>query len=273
MDVAMAEAFLNPRLEFRPKCSDGIDEALTILLRCISADPKLRPNQRLELTTALCRNACDALSQKRSLATISLMAHELRTPLVTIRGYAEMMAKGRIGPLNQELVDCSRTMLRNSIQIQDTINTFVESCRNQDHIELRPTDVRSLIKTTARGFEDRAQKKNIVFEARSPAKDIEVMASPEKLKTALRALITSVIKTIHGRVELTCQEVGAQMQFSLTAFGTDPEGKGALLQAPGPEIQIGIDVATQIISAHGAELHSDTTPETDIHLWFRLPIV
>ncbi len=49
---------------------------------------------------------------------ISFVAHELRTPMTSIRGYADMLAKGMVGPLSPDQAKFIKTIMRNTERMQ-----------------------------------------------------------------------------------------------------------------------------------------------------------
>ncbi len=56
---------------------------------------------------------------------IDEVAHELRTPLVSVQGYLEMMLKEQLGPLNEEQLRGIQIALRNCERLRDYINELV----------------------------------------------------------------------------------------------------------------------------------------------------
>ncbi|MBN1285475.1 MAG: HAMP domain-containing histidine kinase [Anaerolineae bacterium] len=64
--------------------------------------------------------------REENTAFISIMAHELRIPLTSIRGYIDMMAKGHTGPLNDMQKQFADVIQNNTLRMQqlvDDVNT------------------------------------------------------------------------------------------------------------------------------------------------------
>lgn len=60
---------------------------------------------------------------------ISLVAHELKNPLVSIRGYAEILLTGAAGDVNQQQSGFLRTILNNTDRMAELINDLLDASK------------------------------------------------------------------------------------------------------------------------------------------------
>ncbi len=96
---------------------------------------------------------------------ISLVAHELRTPMTSIRGYADMMARGMVGPMSPQQVDFARIICSNVERMQVLVSDLQDISRietGQLRLEIKPIAlseaVRSALQSTRSQIEARAQQ-------------------------------------------------------------------------------------------------------------------
>ena len=71
-------------------------------------------------------------SELEKLGGVDEIAHELRTPLVSVQGYLEMMIKEQLGPLNEEQVRSMKIALRNCERLRDFANVLIKAIK-EDH--------------------------------------------------------------------------------------------------------------------------------------------
>jgi signal transduction histidine kinase len=65
----------------------------------------------------------------QSAEVISLVAHELKNPLVSIRGYTELLLSGAVGELNPQQCNFLRTILSNSDRMSELISDLLDASR------------------------------------------------------------------------------------------------------------------------------------------------
>ena len=72
--------------------------------------------------------------EKREFAKmgpVDQIAHELRTPLVSVQGYLEMMLRGQLGELNEEQRRGMEIALRNCERLRDYVNVLLAALKNE----------------------------------------------------------------------------------------------------------------------------------------------
>ncbi len=60
---------------------------------------------------------------------ISLVAHELKNPLVSIRGYSELLLSGAVGEINKQQADFLKTILNNADRMAELISDLLDAAR------------------------------------------------------------------------------------------------------------------------------------------------
>ena len=157
--------------------------------------------------------------QKKFVANIS---HDFRSPLTSIKGYAEAMSDGTI-PVEMQakyldiiVFEAERlTKLTNNLL---ELNSFDHT---KNGLELTTFDINSVIKKTVTSFEGVCLKKKITFNLVFGAKQQFVNADLEKIQQVLYNLIDNAIKFSHpnSTIKISTGEKGEKVFTSVKDFG------------------------------------------------------
>ncbi len=205
---------------------------------------------------------------------LNLAMHELRSPLVTIRGYVEMIAQGRLGAITPAQKSRLRVVWRNSLAMDDMIDTMMEYARIEQDRFVLSRDAVAIAPLTRRAttlLAELADRAGVEFVEDIQVSDhVLVDADADRVRRVIRALVDNAIKfTSDGRIEVRVQERESDVLVSVTDTGcgvteadlpriyepffkgTDSEG--ATRKGTG----LGLTVASHVIEAHGSELACD----------------
>ncbi len=140
---------------------------------------------------------------------LGMAAHDLRNPLASIRGLAEFLREGAVGPLNADQLDLIETIHGASQQMLVMVNELldvatIESGELKLHVE--PLNVGDLVArcTVMINMEAVKKKTTVVFEPPSPA--VVLPADSAKIKQVVDNLLSNAVKysppgsTIQARV-------------------------------------------------------------------------
>ena len=268
--------------------------ALDAALQRVSSDPELDLGSRLSMHAALCRRAASFSATgglKLPTEVVELLnftMHDMRTPLVTIRGYAEMMLRDKLGVLTETQRHYIGVMLRNSFSLDDQIDTFLDYVRlEQGRITIHPHPVslHKVLRKSLEGFKALAEQKKLTLNIDVPKSDVEIMANDEKLRRVLRNLLDNAIKFTDrgGRIDLrfaATDDGRFEISVADCGCGIGLEDQSRIFEAfskASPEsktkgIGLGLTVANALIAAHGARLHLKSAPGEGSRFWFSLPL-
>jgi signal transduction histidine kinase len=149
----------------------------------------LTERKRLELNTLEASR-----SKSEFLAT---MSHELRTPLNSIIGFAELMYRGKVGPLAPEHREYLGDILTSSRHLQRLINDLLDLARMEsEKLELRPAavDLTRLVSDVRDILRELAYAKRLRIEVEVSPEVTGVVVDPVRVKQILYNYLSNAIQ-------------------------------------------------------------------------------
>ena len=124
---------------------------------------------------------------------LSNLAHELRTPLVAIRGYTKMILDGRAGPVNHTQREYLTIIAGNADKlVARTHNLSLLSGTRQLHLE--PFDLRNLWEKCAQRCSQSVSEKSIRMVSQVPSYPLQVVGDREKLADVMTRLLGCALR-------------------------------------------------------------------------------
>lgn len=125
---------------------------------------------------------------------LSAAAHELRTPLASIYGFAELMLVRTLGPEKQK--ELLGTIHRQAKSLIDLINELLDlsriEARQGKDLNIVSCPLAALVESTVSGLHYKADKHRLVCDLRHGA--LSVLADPEKTRQALLNVLSNAVK-------------------------------------------------------------------------------
>jgi PAS domain S-box-containing protein len=183
---------------------------------------------------------------------LSMMSHDLRTPLTAIDGNAQMLAAGVDGPLNDgqlESVAAIREACRMQMTLIGDILEFARLDSGRVQVQTRPIPVAEVVARakTLLGVQVGEAHLDLTTDA---CGDATVLADPNRLQQILLNLLTNALKFTPpgGRIEVGCESDGDRVRIRVrdTGVGISP---GQLERIFSPFVQVETALAP---SAHTA---------------------
>ena len=222
-------------------------------------------------------------SQQRLRDFLSDVSHQLRTPLTSIRGFAQAILDGTAKDSDAKLraaeviEDEAKRMIRQ-------VNELLELARMQSgqlKIAQEAVDIASLLRHCQEVFSLRAEEKGIILmtelgEMTSVSGDID------QLEKAFSNLIDNAIKHTPGggQVSITGRQVAKDsIEVTVADTGSGISKKELpyiferFYQGDGVEsgIGLGLAIAREIVRTHGGDIEVDSTMENGTKFILRLP--
>lgn len=138
----------------------------------------------------------DSLSRAKGLERQFLMSvsHDLRTPLTSIRGFAEAIAEGAATDTPRAAAIIAAESRRLERLVQDLLDLAKLDARRFS-LDLRRVDAREVVADTAEGFRPAADKEGVrITLAGLDGEAIDVAADPERLAQVVANVMENALK-------------------------------------------------------------------------------
>jgi signal transduction histidine kinase len=182
-------------------------DAAPILARLLQIDALTRKNEELVhnaervarteanlAKTIEDKNIRDALL-KMGWHLQSNVAHDLRTPLAAIRGYARMILDGRSGEINDTQREYLRILTENTNRLINIVSWMSHIAElTAQHFSLTTFDLRHVWAEALTASRQRLAAKSLTLTERIPDESFEIIADRESLSYVFNELITAAVK-------------------------------------------------------------------------------
>ena len=186
----------------------------------------LTERKRLEeRAIADARRAAAAEAANRTKSEfLAAMSHELRTPLNAIGGYADLIALGIRGPVNDDQRTDLERIRRSQKHLLGIINDILNFSRveaGQLNYDIAPMLVAPLLADTVSMIEPLAIEKQIGIRAAGCPRDSEAMADRSKVEQILINLLSNAIKFTDpgGHVDVACSTSDKMVAIKVSDTG------------------------------------------------------
>jgi signal transduction histidine kinase len=273
--IASGDAGARVRLP-SPGALDGLARDLnTVAARLGERDDAVAPTRR-------------ALAADQDLA--ALLAHELKTPLTSLRLALHMLAENVAGPLTEkqaELVaagreDCERLQALVDEALAAVLLASTGTPVEAGTLERRPLAPRALVDSVLAAHRAAAEARGVALQAEVWPGTPALRADPERVQIALANLVANAVRhtPAGGRVTLACRPHAEGVRFEVrdTGPGIPPEFQARVFErffrVPGGGSTgsgLGLWIVRAIARAHGGAVGVESEPGQGSRFWITLP--
>ncbi|MFY7782194.1 MAG: ATP-binding protein, partial [Tagaea sp.] len=202
---------------------------------------------------------------------ISTVSYELRTPLNTIIGFAEMLAKRYFGPLNERQVEYCDDILSASHRLLAIINDILDLASidaGRMTLDLAPVAPGDLLHDTAQIMGDLARESGLSIEVKLAGAVPRIRGDSRRLKQALCNLVSNAIKftPAGGTITLAAEPAGAMVALAVADTGTGIAAedqrrvfkefeRGSSPDSRRMGAGLGLSLVQRIVELHGGTVH------------------
>ena len=217
---------------------------------------------------------------------VAEIVHEMRTPLTSIAGYAQMLQREDIGPEQRNAF--AQTIQREAMRLGRLANDFLDLARlesgrtflAQEEVALEP-----LIGETLDLLRPQAEEKGVALQTRLPSSLPVVVGDGSRLKQALINLVANAVKYSRPGDRVTVEAQVAEGQVRVGVIDTGPgisaEAQKRLFQkfyrVPSSEegtvgSGLGLAITRRIVEAAGGRIWVESEPGKGAAFYFTLPL-
>ncbi len=230
---------------------------------------RMQQRHRLEHEMLLARRAAEQANAARA-KFLSMMSHDLRTPLTAISGFAKLMEGGAYGAINAEQRDVLQRMndaCRDLLRMINDILSFAQLESGRVEVRVQPVPIADAIARAESLIRVRVAERRLTFS--SDCDGERVLADPDKLQQILLNLLTNAIKFTApgGTISVTCNRDGERASIAVrdTGVGIPPEQLDRVfdpfvqldqqpVDAPQRGVGLGLAISRDLAAAMGGEL-------------------
>jgi signal transduction histidine kinase len=222
---------------------------------------------------------------------LGMAAHDLRSPLSSIRGIAEFLREGAVGPLSAEQIDLMNTIHEASHAMLDMVNELLDVAAieaGELKLNLAPQNFGELVAKAVALTNREAAKKGtqVVFEP--PAAPLVLPLDPAKMKQVVDNLLSNAVKYSPPgsliSVVASCDPAGGTCSLAVRDQGpgipADEHGKlfkdfsRLSVKPTGGEKSTGLGLAIcrKIVEAHRGSIQAGNLPTVGCEFRITLPL-
>lgn len=216
------------------------------------------------------------------------VSHELQTPLVSVRGYTEMILKGRLGSVTEEQQKGLTLSLKNIDRLIAMIDGLLNLARN-DRLHLTVFPLHQLVEECEDLIRPKLGPKNLTLSIRQDQPGIRVHGDREKLFQVFTNLLSNAVKYNRdgGMIEVMTRQGDAGLvavEVRDTGIGIPAEDQkqvfdrfyradraGTAAESEGGA-GIGLSIVHNILRLHGCTIHVESEPGQGSTFSFTLPM-
>ena len=154
---------------------------------------------------------------------LSNVSHELKTPLISIEGYSEVIRSETLGALNEKQKKAMDTVIRNSKRLERLINAILylsieESGKMKYYF--KPVQIVNVIEHSIVDMTPQAENHGLVIKSKVPDRLPVIRADEDRLMQVMFNLIGNAIKfTQSGTITITACEDGDYLHVMVKDTG------------------------------------------------------
>jgi signal transduction histidine kinase len=202
---------------------------------------------------------------------LAVISHDLRTPLTSIIGYAELMIMGlpeQLSEGSQQRLERMRTSARHLLYLLDQLLIFARLDAGREEIRSVDTEIRGIVQEISAVMEPLAAQRGLKLTVDCPEDAVVMQTDPDKLRQVLVNLVGNAVKyTQQGGVTLSVRpSAGQRMVFQVrdTGIGIAQEHIGRIfdpfwqvnpdMRSRGEGTGLGLSVVHRLVKLMGGEI-------------------
>jgi NtrC-family two-component system sensor histidine kinase KinB len=282
-DRRLTELFHQAAREGKPSAPRGYESAIEVYdsdgqLRFFlpHAIPIMDVDRRLLGVTLVLGDVTNLrrLDEMKS-GLLSVVSHELKTPLTSIRMAAHLLLEERVGSLNTKQTELLMAARDDADRLQKIIEDLLDMGRLESgrvKLDLRAEPAERLVSDALTPLETSFHDRGVELQSEIPADTPAVLADPARIDHVFSNLLTNALKFTPpgGYVRVSAQTEADFVRFVVedSGIGIPSEYLGRIFERffrvprdnqPGGA-GLGLAIAKEIVEAHGGSIAVQSTP-------------
>lgn len=218
---------------------------------------------------------------------LAMITHELKTPLVPIQGYADILLSEHLGKLTDKQKERISIIKSSSETLLALISDLLDAQKlelGQLKIRKENVNIKDTVTNALKLFLPQAQKNKI--ELISNTQDLSIEHDPERIKQVITNLIKNSLTAVEpekGKIEISMKELPQEIQISVKDNGMGiPIDKQSNLFKKFYQVDatltrerggsgLGLSICKGILENHGGTITVKSIPKQETTFTFTLP--
>ncbi len=155
---------------------------------------------------------------------VSIVSHQLRSPLTNLKWVIELILSGKINPLSEKQLEYFKILKENSDRMRELVSDLLIVSRiEQGKLPLRQEKIflKDLIKKIIKDSEILAQAANVKIEFKAEKNLPQILTDSSQLKLVIENLLNNAIRYAKGkgRVEINLEKKNKNLHFEIKDKG------------------------------------------------------
>ena len=211
---------------------------------------------------------------------VSLVSHELKTPMTSIKGYADLLAKGAVGPINESQTNFLNTIRSNVNRMSTLVSDLADVSRIETgrmRLDFNTVALDGLVNDVVRSSQAQIDEKSQVLVVNLPGNLPLIWADSSRLVQVLANLVSNANKYTPdgGTISITAMQVtnewdpqGApeviRVDVKDSGYGISPEEQSRIFQKffrsedqqirESPGTGLGLNITRYLVEMQGGRI-------------------
>lgn len=229
---------------------------------------------------------------------VSFVAHELKNPMTSIKGYTELLAGGAVGQINEMQTNFLNTIKSNVERMSTLVSDLNDNAKIEAgrlRLEYKATSASDLVDEVARSLKRQIEDKKQTLEIILPAKISNMWADRVRVGQVLTNLVSNAYKYTPegGLIQLGVEEVaniwdekGAARVIHLwvkdNGIGLTPEDQQKMFQKffrsddpkarEAPGTGLGLNITKGLVEMQGGKIWFESEYRKGTNFHFTVPV-
>ncbi len=220
---------------------------------------------------------------------VSVVTHELRIPMTSIRGYTDLLRQQAVGPINEQQLNFLNVVRNNVDRMSALVADLSDISRIESgrlKLECTSLSLEKYVAEALRNLRPKISEKSQKLEVELPPDLPQVYADANRLVQVLNNLVSNAWKYSPpgGKIHLTASRVGefVRLEVSDNGVGISEEDQAHLFnqfyRSEDPIVRdeqgwgLGLNVSRHLVELMGGKIGVRSAHQVGSTFWFTLPV-